>query len=108
VVRTSSITIDTSGLDELRRRIEKLSRGQKVSFSELFPPEFMRKYTDFGTIDALVQASGYTVETAEDFAKIPDEAWDQFIKARTRFSSWSEMQNQAGSEWAARQLGFKK
>jgi len=56
------------GLDELRRKLEQLSRNAQnlegpVAFDELFPPEFMRRYTDFPTIEAMIATSGFTLES---------------------------------------------
>lgn len=64
----------------------------------------MLRNTEFPSIDALVAASGFKVESSEDFAAIPDAAWDAFITSRTRFASWGEMKDAAAGGWARRQL----
>jgi hypothetical protein len=74
--------------------------------SELFPPDFMRRFTDFLDLDEMFKASGFHVESTEDFAKIPDDAWDRFIAERTLFGNWHEMQEKAGGEWVSKKLGF--
>ena len=99
------------GLDELQRNLRDLERRAQnvsgpVTFDDLFPPEFMRRYTDFKDISELVSTSGYEVNSSEDFAKIPDAAWDAHIVATTRFESWEDMKTKAGEEFAARRLGF--
>ena len=103
--------IKITGLDELKRQLETLKRNAQnlsgpVAFEDLFPPEFMRRYTDFKTIDEMADASGWKVESTEDFEAIPDAEWDAFVKARTRFEDWEEMQGKAAEEYATRRLGF--
>ncbi len=94
-------------LRELQRRAGQLDGEHSVSFAELFDDEFMLRHTDFPSIDAMLKASGFKVDTAEDFEAIPDDPWDAFIRERTRFTSWDEMKNAAGQEWATRQMGLE-
>ena len=93
-------------LRDLQRRAERLDGEHSVSLNDLFHDEFILRNTDFDSIEAMVQASGFKVETSEDFEAIPDEQWDIFVRERTRFTSWEEMKGAAVQEWAARQLGF--
>jgi hypothetical protein len=54
----------------------------------------------------MFEASGFKIESIEDFAAIPDVAWDEFIRAHTSVSTWEAMLGEAGGAWAARHLGF--
>ncbi|MGV3518725.1 hypothetical protein [Luteitalea sp.] len=103
--------IRITGLDEMQRRLNDIQRRAEnlsgsVSFDELFPPEFMREHTDFTEIGEFIEASGYEVNSTEDFKRIPDAEWDAHVAARTTFRSWEEMQRQAGQEYVARRLGL--
>jgi hypothetical protein len=91
-------------LRKLQRRAERLSGEHTVSFSELFPDEFMLRNTDFQSIDAMFAASSFTLETAEDLNAIPEAALDEFIRANTRFDSWEDMKAAAAREWGQRRL----
>ena len=93
-------------LRELQRRAEQLDGTHSVTFPELFPDEFMLRNTEFPSIGALIEASGFKVESSEDFAAIPDAEWDAFLASRTRFASWEEMKGAAVREWAGRRLGL--
>jgi len=93
-------------LSDLQRRAEALDGNHSVSFTDLFSDEFMLRNTDFATIHAMFEAGGYNVESSADFEAIPDDAWDQFVRSRTRFSDWKDMQTAAGKQWMSRQLGF--
>jgi hypothetical protein len=103
--------IRIAGLDELQRSLQKIKRraenlSGEVSFNDLFPPEFMREHTDFTEIGDLIKASGYEVNDADDFKRIPAAEWDAHVAARTRFRNWEEMQAQAGREYVVRRLGI--
>lgn len=97
------------GFDNLRRNLDQLQKNieslqGEVSFSELFTPSFMARYTNFTSFDDLLAKSGFTVESTEDFANIPDVAWDVFIASDTRFANWEEMKVKAFEEYAQRKL----
>lgn len=91
---------------DIGERAEALDGQHEVPFPEVFPPAFMRKHTQFATIEALFEASPWTVDGPDDFAAIPDDEWDAFIRDHTSFADWQEMQRTGGEEWAARKLGF--
>ena len=62
----------------------------------------MAAHTDFGTFEAMFEASGFTFESPEDFATIPDAERDAFIASVTRFPDWKTMQEKAAVDWMAR------
>jgi hypothetical protein len=66
-----------------------------VPFDELFPPEFMRRYTDFKSIEEMLGACGTRIESAEDSKRIPDAEWNKFVSERTKFKTWDDMQAKA-------------
>lgn len=84
-------------LNDLQRKAEELHGEHEISFSELFNSSFMQRYTNFTSFEALIEASGFKVET-------PDDDWDKHIAKTTKFSNWQEMINAARSEWAKNQL----
>jgi hypothetical protein len=107
------MTFKITGLDEFQKKLNDLGKKadefhgeHEVPFSELFNPAFMRRYTNFESFEALIEAGCFKVENMDDFKAIPDQAWDQHIAKTTRFSNWQEMMNSAGTEWAKKQLGF--
>lgn len=94
-------------LRELERRARRLDGRHEVAFAEIFPDEFMLRNTEFPSIAAFIDASGFTVDTAEDFEAIPDDLWDDHVRLHTRFACWDDMQQAAAGEWAKRQLGLE-
>jgi len=97
---------DPSGLDELQQRLRRIDGSHDVPMNELLNPEFMLKHTQFRSFEEMLDRSGYSVKTQEDFKAIPDAPWDAFISANSTFTSWHEMLEAAQVEWTKRQLGL--
>lgn len=102
-----------TGLDKLEKQLKQLEKGAKelgktkhVSFGELFPTSFMRKYTSFSSMDELFGAGGFKVESQRDFEAILDAEFDKHIAATTKFTCWEDMLGEATSQYAAKKLGF--
>jgi len=91
-------------LDRLGNKAKKLEGTNSVPFEELFTQSFLTKHTKFCSLDDMFGKSGFTVNSQEDFGKIPDEEWNKFISNNSHFHSWEEMVYAAGQEWIKRQL----
>ena len=104
--------IKVKGLDGLQQKLRDIERRaaalhgkHRVPLTELFPPAFVRRHSRFANIEALLEASGFSVKTAEDFAQIPDGEWDAFIARSTNFSDWKAMQKAGTAEYVKKKLG---
>lgn len=104
---------EMNGLDKLQKDLKNMEKAarelegkQTVPLSVLFNDSFMVKYTKFNNLDELFKNSSFEVETDEDFAKIPDSEWDQYIKEVTNFENWQEMMSEAAELYALKKLGF--
>lgn len=75
-------------IDEIKDKLDSVEGTHSVSFPELFNEQFMQKYTTHHSIDAMFTASGFEIDSKEDFEKIPDDAWEKFVTSTTSFSSW--------------------
>jgi len=100
-----------TGLDQFRRQLEdlenkvqSLSGQQSVPFNELLTPDFLSTCSTFSSADEMFERSGFQVESREDFAAIPDEAWDNFICTNTSYFNWREMLQAAGAAWMKRKF----
>jgi hypothetical protein len=98
------VTYDDSGLRRLQENLEGLSETHRVPLTSKLSPAFMQHHTQFASFEAMLAASPFPVESAEDFTAIPDDEWDAFVRHVTRFHSWEEMQKEAGVEWVKQQL----
>jgi hypothetical protein len=94
-----NVKMNLDGLHKLQRRAKELDGTHQVPISQLLSPTFMRKHTPFSDFDAMLAASPFPVNSAEEFRAIPDAEWDAFVRHNTRFSSWQAMLSVAGAEW---------
>ena len=93
-------------LKQLQKNAKKLSNTKQVSFKELFPNSFMKKYTSFSSMEELLDKSGFDVKSTEDFKAIPEDLFDKYISSNTKFKSWEEMLEKATSQYSIKKLGF--
>lgn len=103
--------VEIEGIDDLADDLEQMAEqalglegSNEVPFTELMPPAFMSKYTDFESVESFIDESQWDVEGQEDFEAIPDAEFDQYVNENTRFDTWEQMFSKAGEEWMARQL----
>ena len=62
-----------------------------MDFTDLFPGEFMKQYTEFESIQELLSSGGFFINSEEDYEAIPDQDIDAYIQKTTKFGSWREM-----------------
>ena len=105
--------IKITGLDKLEKQLKQMEKGarelertKQVSFSELFTPSFMKKYTPFSSFDELLQSGGFKADSQEEFEAIPDVLFDNHIAAVTRLKNWEEMLGEATEQYALKKLGL--
>jgi hypothetical protein len=101
-----------TGLDEVWKKLRTLQRRAKnlsgpVLSEDLFPPEFMRRYTDFKSFEEMLGGCGAPITSNEDFQRLLDAGWDAYVTKKTRFKSWDEMQSKAGQEYVERRLSME-
>ncbi len=87
-------------LRDFEHRARALDGETKVPLGELFHTAFMKRNTDFSTISAFFDATGFKIESQADFESISEQELDQFVKTNSRFGSWKEMFQEAMQEWA--------
>lgn len=93
-------------LDKLRQKSRDIDRTDKLSLGELFSDNFMKKYTDYDSIEKMFENSDFKIESQGDFEKIPDQEWDEYVRETTNFNNWEEMLSKAREEWIAKKLGL--
>ncbi len=107
------ITFELKGLKEFQRNLDKITKEvntlneQTLTYEELFPPTFMTKYTQFKTIEDMVEQSPIRGEKKEDFSS---GEWNKFVKEKTSFQGWEEMLVKAEEECYGNKVSqaFKK
>ncbi len=87
-------------LDKLKKNLEGISGMSEVKLVDLMNSEFITKCSKYSSLEELFAASGFKIESKEDFAKIPDDEWDAFICTCTTHENWLEMQKVAAASYA--------
>tara|TARA_B100001059_G_C17787769_1_gene558202 strand:- start:349 stop:663 length:315 start_codon:yes stop_codon:yes gene_type:complete len=91
-------------LDKLRKNLSELSGASEVKLVDLMDAEFVSGCSQYSSLEELFEASGFKIESKEDFSAIPDDEWEQFITSSTTFDSWLEMQKSAVASYAKKKL----
>lgn len=91
-------------LTDLKNKVESISGERSIPLNELLTPDFLAACSTFSSAEELFERSGFKVESQEDFAAIPDEPWDEFIRANTSYFNWKEMLQAAGAAWTKAKL----
>lgn len=97
--RMKMIKIDTSGLDELQRKLETLSGTHEISSNDLMTNEFISSETKFSSWEEMMEKGG--VKCSED---IQGEVFADFIRSNTKFESFEDMAGEAASLYFAKKL----
>ena len=84
---------------ELDKKLESLSGN--VPLDELLNSNFMRKYTQFQTVQEFADTSSFDFSNIES---INSNDLDKFVSAHTKFTSWQELLNHAAAEWIQKQF----
>lgn len=93
------LKIDTTELDEFRRKLESLDGGHQVKISELFTDEFVQLNLGFSNLEDLLAAAGI----GED-DELDTPAFSEFVARNSSFDDYEDMLDTAAGEWAERQL----
>ena len=102
---------EITGIDEFQKeiakfeeRLDKLSEKTSIKFSEMFTSEFMSQYTDFATLDEMLDNFGYADFSQEEFEAIPDDEINAKVASHTKFSTFQEMLDKCCELYCERQL----
>ena len=106
MLKITSLDELTKKLDELGRKAGEMDGKQNVPMNELLNDTFVSRHTRFVNADEMFASSGFKIETQEDFAAIPDDKWDEFIRSVSAFPDWNGMLGTAGKEWVGKKLGL--
>lgn len=93
-------------LDDVAKRFQDLDAEASAALPDIVTDDFVSRHTSFATLDEMFTASGFQVETQEDFAALPVNEWNEFIRSVSGFDGWQSMLGAAGQEWARRKLGL--
>ncbi|MFB9810964.1 hypothetical protein [Haloarcula sebkhae] len=94
------------GSGKLQKRGEELPGRKEATLSELCNPTFMRKYTDFESLEEFASESPWSMESKADFERIPDDPLAEYVNEHTIFADGNEMMRRSAQEVLAERLGL--
>ena len=106
-VTLNSIKEFKKALEKIDPQSKKLKSGGNIPLPDLFPDQFMKKYTDFANIERLLKVSGLQVTAKMNLEKLNQKSLEETIQGRTMFNNWKEMLLKAGREYIATHLDDK-
>jgi hypothetical protein len=77
---------------------------EHIHLSELFPDSFMKKHTQFSSVEELFESDNFTCGPDEAMSS-DEEDLNGHIFITTDFSSWEEMTDAAAREYCAKGRG---
>lgn len=97
-------------MNNINKQLQKI--GEKIvqdtsgeaTFNELFNSEFMKKYTEFKSIEELFNYCNLDIKTQEEYNEIPEGALDEYVREKTKFNDWKEMLTLAAKEEMVRRI----
>ena len=98
------ITGNLDGLKKLTSNAKNLKDQNQTKFGDIVTKEFIQSNTNFESLDDLFEKAGFKVETEEDIEAVPQEELDNFIRENTKFKGFSDLQVEAVTEFARKQL----
>lgn len=105
--RNSGLNSFQHQVKELQKRIESATQPEQVPLDVLLHPAFMKQHTNFGTIEEMVEASGFQLsQESEESAQVffASEAWNNFVASNSLFAGWDAMIQAAGEEYISKKL----
>jgi hypothetical protein len=78
----------------------------KVPMGELLTPAFMSSHTRFRTAEVMLSSGGFAAQSDSDFAAIPREHLNAFIRSVSCFPNWDTMLRKARTDWMLRRIGL--
>lgn len=85
-------------LELIEQECEIRNNLKKIQFTHYFSNQFMERYTQFFCIEDFLEALGITNENTLEL--LPLGLLEQHVQRSTIFSSWQEMLDKAGQEYA--------
>ncbi len=99
---------EIKGLDKLQSEIKKLERKGKsiggkrqVKLTELLTDSFIRNNSDYNSLQDMIDSFPREIDSEKDFKS---KEWDEFVRTKSKFSSWEEMLQEAGDDWVKKKL----
>lgn len=89
-----SSKINYQVLNRLSEKVDSVNQNNIRIRYQIFD-DFIKDQTDFENLNHLFLEAGFIVNNSTDFANVPQDEIDAFVRERTKFSSFTELQHAA-------------
>ena len=93
-------------LNKVQKNAKELKGSKEIRLNELFTDDFMRKYTNFNSLNEFFDKSPFGIRNEEDFINLEQKEFDEWVRTNARFNNWDEMQEKAVQEYTIKKLGL--
>ena len=90
-------------LKNLEKRIKSIGGKKEVGIEELLTDSFIRKNSNFDSLQKMVDSFPKKFNSGEDFKS---KEWNEFVKLKSNFDSWEDMLHAAHEEWVKKELNL--
>lgn len=104
------ITLANDGFDELQDFFEKAEQGAKelqgqheYELGEILTDSFISNHTTSSSLDSWWESGKFNTD---DLDSVDPKVLDSYVQQSTQFSTFDDMLEEAGAQYAARKLGF--
>lgn len=91
----------TSTLKETHNEVNDVDG---YSIEKILHPWFMSEYTQFSSIEEMLERSWYVIVQQDDLQKTADPKFTLFVKQTTEFASWDDMVSAAWKEFIKQKI----
>lgn len=106
--------VNFTGFLQIRRELEWIAdkpeefKNKTITFGDIFPASFMRKYTKFTSLYELFEKGGFLNESDEIPDPLDENELDKHISKNSRFYSWLGMVELSVKEYYEKQTRLKE
>ena len=91
-------------LRDLKQNLRRMEGHHDVPMSDLLTDQFIQAHTQLSSLTALLEKSGFVINSIDDFKAIPDKEWDDYISSVSDFQNWQDMLREATRQYVIRQI----
>jgi hypothetical protein len=104
--------VNINGLEDIQKSISKLQKKNEsldgtneIPIGELCTEDFIKRYTEFQSIEEMMSAGGVDFKSEKEFQLETDKSWNRFVSKNSDFCNWESMLEEATSQWVSKKLG---
>ncbi|MDO4922181.1 MAG: hypothetical protein Q4E64_10215 [Phascolarctobacterium sp.] len=76
----------------------------KITFQELFNPEFLKEHSKFTSMDDILWRSGFGIMNLLEVENVNQDKWNEYIAKNCECETWHDFGKLAMIEWMKRKL----